>query len=302
MKTPAYLDKRDWLLAKGSDSERFLSGMWTADIKRAIQNGPGTAGRSFLLNQKGKLVTEAVFLVLDKVSILFSLSFGSADQTQGALEKLLVADDVELSRESGFSHAWIVPRAEPELCERLGVSWKPLAPKVPDAKDHLFNGAMDKERVVVPRGQHSETSLEIWVKEATVLEFLTPMTAQEFECECVRAGVPRFGHDMKVDDLVLEFPHLDAISFHKGCYIGQEVVARATYRGRMTRGFAILSFQNEPQLGFLYLKESDGQPVGKITSKCGKTALGLMRFSAIQEKTIVDSHGNLVTHIEEVKK
>ncbi len=52
----------------------------------------------------------------------------------------------------------------------------------------------------------------------------------------VEAGVPRYGQDMVDTTIPLEANLTHAISYNKGCYIGQEVIARATFRGHMNSG------------------------------------------------------------------
>ena len=93
------------------------------------------------------------------------------------------------------------------------------------------------------------------------------MTAEELELLRIRSGTPRFGRE--IDDRVLpaEAGLVDrAVSFTKGCYPGQEPIARLHYRGHANRGLRVLEITGGE------LPEHDaevvygGKPVGRITS------------------------------------
>jgi len=81
----------------------------------------------------------------------------------------------------------------------------------------------------------------------------------------VEVGVPRIGVDMGAKTLALEVPVEDAISTTKGCYLGQEVVARGTARGHVNRRLVPLLLAGPmPAPGSPLLR--DGKDVGQLTS------------------------------------
>ena len=59
----------------------------------------------------------------------------------------------------------------------------------------------------------------------------------------IEAGVPRFGVDMDETNVVTETGLDDAVSFTKGCYIGQEIIARIKYRGHVAKRLSGLRFE-----------------------------------------------------------
>ncbi len=87
-----------------------------------------------------------------------------------------------------------------------------------------------------------------------------------FEAARVEAGIPRFGADVSPENFPAEAGLLErAVSFHKGCYPGQETVARMHYRGHPNRKLYRLAVEGPPpQPGTQILQES--KPVGKVTS------------------------------------
>src|SRR2546428_740795 len=74
---------------------------------------------------------------------------------------------------------------------------------------------------------------ELW--DALSRRDVTPIGRDSFEVLRIEAGTPRFGMEMGEDTLALEVAPDFALSFTKGCYVGQEIVARGTYVGQVRR-------------------------------------------------------------------
>ncbi len=62
-----------------------------------------------------------------------------------------------------------------------------------------------------------------------------PAGLEAYEVLRIESGVPWHGHDVTAETLALEAPYETAISFRKGCYLGQEVMERVTARGHVNR-------------------------------------------------------------------
>jgi len=102
------------------------------------------------------------------------------------------------------------------------------------------------------------------------------LAADELERRRIEAGTPRFGAE--IDDRVLPAEAgLDerAISFDKGCFPGQEPVARQHYRGKVNRRLRVLSLEGapEPETPVLHA----GKDVGRVTSSVAGLALAYVR-------------------------
>ena len=98
---------------------------------------------------------------------------------------------------------------------------------------------------------------------------------EEYERWRVEAGIPRWGREL--DDAILpaEAGLTEThVSFTKGCYPGQEPIARLHYRGKVNRRLRRLVLEGEPVGEELAL---DGKVVGRITSRVGERALGYVR-------------------------
>jgi folate-binding protein YgfZ len=113
-----------------------------------------------------------------------------------------------------------------------------------------------------------------------------PLGLAAWEVARVEAGRPEWGLDM--DDATLpqeaNLDELHAISYTKGCYTGQEVVARIHFRGHVNRVLRTLHFDHAlPDAGAKLLW--DGRPVGSVTSAVnspgrGAIGLGIVRVEA----------------------
>jgi folate-binding protein YgfZ len=82
----------------------------------------------------------------------------------------------------------------------------------------------------------------------------------------VEAGVPRYGQDMDARTIPLEAGLKHAISYDKGCYVGQEVVARATFRGHVNKELRRLSFDGSDAPVPGAALHSGDREVGRVTS------------------------------------
>ena len=83
----------------------------------------------------------------------------------------------------------------------------------------------------------------------------------------IEAGIPRYGVDVDETNVVLEAVWDDAVSFTKGCYIGQEIIARIHWRGHVAKRLAGLSFDEagEARSGDK-VRATDDKEIGRITS------------------------------------
>lgn len=106
----------------------------------------------------------------------------------------------------------------------------------------------------------------------------------EFELLRIENGRPRFGHEMSLDYIPLETGLWDDISFNKGCYIGQEIIARMESRGKLAKQLVTLTANSELTVGAEIL--ADGRKVGNITSAAvgpdGAVALGYVKTKALE--------------------
>jgi folate-binding protein YgfZ len=108
----------------------------------------------------------------------------------------------------------------------------------PDAQALMVQFATGRLGVLagmVPRGVDAVVPSDALSALLRALAGTPQVDAETYEVLRVEAGVPLFGADMTATTIPLEANLERAIHYNKGCYIGQEVIARATYRGKMNR-------------------------------------------------------------------
>jgi folate-binding protein YgfZ len=126
-------------------------------------------------------------------------------------------------------------------------------------------------------GEHGIPNVEYGVDAREVLDEQLEQTLDDDELERMRiqAGTPRFG--LEIDDRVLPAEAgltERAVSFTKGCYPGQEPIARLHYRGHVNRRLRVLDVDSAyPGDEVSY----QGKPVGRITSAVSGLALAYVR-------------------------
>ena len=151
----------------------------------------------------------------------------------------------------------------------------------------------DHTSLVVLGGGDGIPTMDYGVPAAEVLDEAVEPSIDDAELELlrVRAGTPRFGRE--IDDRVLPAEAgLDqrAVDFEKGCYPGQEPIARQHYRGRVNRTLRILWVEGEELPDYDAELELEGKVVGRITSTApdgdGIVALGYVRVEVPGEAVL----------------
>jgi folate-binding protein YgfZ len=119
--------------------------------------------------------------------------------------------------------------------------------------------------------------------------------AGDWEVARIEAGIPRFGREFGTDTMPAEAGLVErAVSFTKGCYPGQEPIARLHYRGHANRGLRGLAFPGEPpEPGSAITAE--GREVGRVTSVADSPRFGAIGLAVIRreiaDRQAVDAGG-----------
>jgi folate-binding protein YgfZ len=126
----------------------------------------------------------------------------------------------------------------------------------------------------------------------------------------VEAGLPRYGVDMDESNVVTESALDDAVSYTKGCYVGQEIIARIKYRGHVAKKLSGIVFNEAVKVAAgAIIKSSDGKEIGRITSitdspRLGRTiALGYLKYDYLAADTgvnVLAGDGELAAKVAEL--
>jgi folate-binding protein YgfZ len=283
--------------ATGPDRVAFLQGMLTNDVA-ALAPGAGCA--ALLLTIQGR-VTADLRVAATADALLLDVDVRARADLLAALERLVIADDVELAE------------AETPLA-LIGLEGPGAQALVPAASDLAAWGHVETEvgGVAVRAVRASEVRgpgvvLHVPAARAVaVWDHLARAGARACGMEAVEGrrvelGVPRIGLDMDGSTLALELPVEEAVSQTKGCYLGQEVVARGTARGHVNRRLVALTLEGpEPSRGAALTR--DGKEVGRLTTVARAfgadtlAALGFVRREHWEPGTqLAVAHGHAVT-------
>jgi len=217
--------ERSVIAVTGPDGAEYLQGQVTNDVE-ALEVGEGQYAA--LLDRKGHMQTDLRILRVGAEEIQVDLEPAPKDQALRHLTMYSIGRDVAVTDATAERAllSLIGPRAAevaatpplPEFAnESTTIAGIPaLAVGTRDGID-LFCAAEDRDRLLAA------------VTEAGAVE----VTPEAVEIVRVEAGVPRFGAEMDAGTMPAEASIVeDAVSFTKGCYIGQETVARLHYKGK----------------------------------------------------------------------
>ncbi len=248
----ANLTDRTKLRMTGSDRERYLGGQVTNDIRDLEPGGP--ALHACITNARGKLEADVSITALDD-AYLIDADPALRKVLLARLEKYIIADDVTLE----------------DVTEKYS-----LFHIIGDPSDHFdLPGA-----VYHPSLRYGPKGFDLWTKPGFPSP---PATTSPSRLESLRIshGIPKWGAELTPDILPPEAgPEFvaRAISYTKGCYIGQEVISRIRSAGKVNKLLVILRAEApaaalEP--GLELFTGSTEKPVGVITSCSPTPAIAL---------------------------
>ncbi len=273
------LSFRSRLCLTGADRVRFLHGQITNDVKRLR---PGEGCYAALVTAKGKMQSDLnVFALPDE--LLLDFEPGLTAMITARLEKYLVADDVQVVDVAPHYGVLSVQGPQAEAVLRA-VGLFPEIPaqefgfvKITDAtlgeiylmnQPRLDGGSRRREEadkstqtaaLRLLTSAATNAGFDLFVPTASLGAVADKLIAAAkptggracgwtaFEIARVEAGIPRFGADMDETNLPLECAiEARAVSYQKGCYIGQEVINRIHSIGHVNRELRGLRLAEEP--------------------------------------------------------
>lgn len=251
----------------GADRSQFLNGFCTNDLLRL---SPGTGCETFFTSVKGKTIGHAfVFCALK--SLLLDTSPGQSAALIAHLERYIIREDVQLNDLSATWGEVFVGGSE----ARRGLA-KLLAAEMPSALLDHDGFVIDGNRVYVRRVPlAAEAAYLVSVPRPEFPSLAARLSAAgatacspaALEIVRVEAGMPQFGRDISDQNLVQEVNRdSSAVSFTKGCYLGQETVARIDAVGHVNRLLVPIRWQGPMVPAADDVLRVRGQAVGHVTS------------------------------------
>ncbi|MFM9965495.1 MAG: YgfZ/GcvT domain-containing protein [Planctomycetaceae bacterium] len=288
----------------GRDRVKFLHSFCTNDIKK-LQ--PGQGCEAFITNVNGKVLGH-IFVFAERDSLWLESVAGSAATLLPHLDRYLITEDVQFTdRSAEFMELLIAGPQSTEFLERLGLHPVTTLPLY----GHMAIGPIDSFPVRSIRRVDwldSPTWLLLISRDKseavqrTLPEFgLQSANADEFHARRIAAGFPLYGIDITEENLAQEVGRTElAISFTKGCYLGQEPIARIDAMGHVNRQLCRVELSSgplpTPGTPILDKPTPDSKQVGAITSSAGTSesavALAYLRTAHSRSGTqvFVDGH------------
>lgn len=283
---------RGLIEVSGGEAVQFLNGLITNDIAKLEENKwmfaafPNAQGRLIamvrVLKKDGKFLFDTGAVTREKVfENLFRFTFAGDFIVQD------LSDDFGVLSVQG---------------EKSGEMIEQISGRKLNEENEIAEFNFNGENILMIQSNHlSKNGFDLFVPKA-VLEDLTKefenqsavkIGDEAFETLRIEQGTPRYGVDMDETNVVLETGIDSAVNFNKGCYIGQEIIARIHFRGHVAKKLTGLIFEDEnAEINHGdEIKTLDDKNAGKLTSvifspKLGKKiALGYVRYAFLEKGT-----------------
>jgi folate-binding protein YgfZ len=303
------LSPRGRIEVDGSEAVQFLNGLITNDVKTLK---PGTWMRAAFPNVQGRLLAEVRVLRLGDGRFLFDAEAASTERVLKTLERFTLAGDfrvkdlteeVALISVQGSGAGDVVRLLFGEEASRLDrgrvgqLNWK-------DRPIHFIRASHTAEDGFDCYVSAADGAL-LW--DAFLNSGARPVGYEALDMLRIEAGVPRYGADTDETNVVLEAVADDAVSFTKGCYVGQEIIARIHWRGHVAKKLTGLRFDDagETKAGDK-IATTDGKEIGRLTSLTfsprleALIALGYVKYDYLAPGTavrVLASESELAAHV-----
>jgi folate-binding protein YgfZ len=263
------LSARGRVEVSGAEATQFLNGLVTNDVKALAED---TWMIVAFPNAQGRLLAAArVLRRADKY--LFETEAATAERVFKTLERFTLAGDFRVALMTEELAALSVQGAR--AAEIINATLGAEAASV--ERGRVLTLPWKEQSVSLIRASHTgEDGFDLFVGAngaASLFEALTaagarPVGQAALEALRIEAGLPRYGVDMDDSNVVLETGLEDeAVSYTKGCYIGQEIIARIHWRGHVAKRLAGLTFTDEREAARgAKVRTSDGKEIGRVTS------------------------------------
>ena len=255
----------------------FLNGLVTNDVKSLAEHRWMPA---VFPTVQGRLIG-VVRIARLKDGFLIDTESASHDAVLKTISRFTMAGDFRVADVTD----------ESALLSLQGMRASEIAGKVLKVMvaDLARNGVSELEGMTVMRATHTaEDGFDLVVDSARVDEMrqalqeagAVPVAQETFEILRIEAGIARFGVDMDETNVVPETNLDDAVSYTKGCYVGQEIIVRIKHRGHPAKKLVGLRADRPMEPGAIVTSAA-------ISPKAGNIGLGYVRYEFVEPGTTV---------------
>jgi folate-binding protein YgfZ len=257
------LSSRGRISVSGSEAVMFLNGLITNDLKAL---GESRWMAAAFPNVQGRLLA-AVRVIRRRDDLLLDTEAATHAKVVKLIERFTLAGDFKVTDLTNETHQISFQgRAASDLIE-----------KIYGVKDLPRDGVWQNDRVTILRATHTgEDGFDVITADGSLETFgATPVSPEVAETLRIEAGIARYGVDMDETNVVTETNLDDAVSYTKGCYLGQEIIVRIRHRGHVAKKLTGLLFESDsPSEPGSVIKSTDDKEIGRVTSATFSPALG----------------------------
>jgi folate-binding protein YgfZ len=263
------------LKISGKDRISFLNGLLTNDVSQLRENG---GQRTALLNSKARVLAD-LYLYAQPDSLLVDTGESPGPHVKEILDRFIITEDVQIHDATPELVQMTVqgPRSSRAIKQVLGVEVQnlkhfeqmSLGPSTIIARDRTGQSGYD---IILPVLEADPVWHGFLLNGGEI--GLNPVGSEALEILRLEAGYPKYSVDIDENTIVLEAGFKDAINFTKGCYLGQEVVARATHIGRVNKQLVRIEVETKEPVAPRSKLMSEGREAGFITSAAFSPGLG----------------------------
>ena len=228
------LDNVGLLMSSGTDCKKHLHSFCTNEI---LKTKDGDVVEAFVLDAKGKTIGHIHALIREDAILQIAIN-GQNEVLHNHLDRYVIREEVEFEDQTtDYSFFWLDgPNAAAFVCQSTGNA------AAPANKKHSITSINGIETTIAKLPLYSESGYLLFcesskaqaVVEALFQEKITQCDAHALELLRIKSGIPAFGSEITPDRLPQELCRDEqAISFVKGCYLGQETVARIDALGQV---------------------------------------------------------------------
>jgi folate-binding protein YgfZ len=269
------LPGRGLIRATGADRVRFLNGMLTADVAKLA---PGEAAPALQLDRKGHVLAD-LWLLAEADALWLDTAPGTEVELTAVLEKHVIADDVALASHSAGVRQFALEGPGARAAARAAGGAEPAEGHFARADFAgasvlwLAEGGVTREglRAIAPAVVASDFA------RALALPVLDEKSAEVLR---IAAAIPALGRDVGPRNFPQEARLERAVSFKKGCYVGQEIVARIQSRGAVNR--VLVTLRTESLVAPGANVTVDGAVSGQVTSSAESQATGALALAYLK--------------------
>jgi aminomethyltransferase len=297
---------RGWLEVSGEDRVRWLDGMISGDVV-ALADGPEGGGcHAMLLTNRGAIIAD---LHVGRIGDRFVLESPRSEipRIAAVLDRFVIADDVRLEdRSDDFVSLGLEGPAAPAIL-RAALEAAGTVGSVPEPEAWRAARLAGHEVLIGAFGWSGEDAYQIRVPvaacetvaaalDAAAGESIPRGSSEALEVLRVEAGIPAIGHELDEEVLPPEARLERAICNTKGCYVGQEIVARLRARGQVNHLLVGVSLDVDELPSPEAALSVGDRRTGELTSVAqspahGPIALGFVRREHAEPGTRVDFEG-----------